>query len=125
MSSDLVIVYHRQPYEEVTVNGKTEFRENKSPNGIVPTLKSFFGGVAHGAWVAWKLADDLENPGFEERIEIEDDYGKYSVSRLPLSAEQVREFYHVTEFLTWSHVSRVTCHDNVSIDALRVTYTRA
>ena len=96
MSSDLVIVYHRQPYEEVTVNGKTEFRENKSPNGIVPTLKSFFGGVAHGAWVAWKLADDLENPGFEERIEIEDDYGKYSVSRLPLSAEQVREFYHVT-----------------------------
>ena len=96
MSSDLVIVYHRQPYEEVTVNGKTEFRENKSPNGIVPSLKSFFGGVTHGAWVAWKLADDPANPDFEERIEIEDDYGHYSVSRLPLSADQVREFYHVT-----------------------------
>jgi trehalose-6-phosphate synthase len=29
-------------------------------------------------------------------IEIDDAYGKYSVSRLPLTAHQVREFYHVT-----------------------------
>ena len=70
MSSDLVIVYHRQPYEEVKENGKTVFRENKSPNGIVPTLKSFFGGATHGAWVAWKLAEDPDNPDFEERIEM-------------------------------------------------------
>ncbi|SHG95588.1 glucosylglycerol-phosphate synthase [Marivita hallyeonensis] len=96
MSSDLVIVYHRQPYEEVKENGRIVFRENKSPNGIVPTLKSFFGSVDHGGWVAWKLADDPENPDFEKRIEVNDAYGQYSVSRLPLSAEQVREFYHVT-----------------------------
>ncbi|WP_320143333.1 glucosylglycerol-phosphate synthase [uncultured Cohaesibacter sp.] len=96
MSSDLVIVYHRQPYEEVEVNGKTELRENKSPNGIVPTLKSFFGAVDHGAWVAWKQAEDPANPDFEQVIEVEDAHGKYSVSRLPLSAHQVKEFYHVT-----------------------------
>ncbi|WP_158964957.1 glucosylglycerol-phosphate synthase [Chachezhania sediminis] len=97
MSSELVIVYHRQPYEEhVDENGNTVLKENKSPNGIVPTLKSFFGSVDHGAWVAWKLADDPDNPAFEKRIEIDDSYGKYSVSRLPLSAEQVREFYHIT-----------------------------
>ena len=96
MSSDLVIVYHRQPYEEVEENGIITFQENKSPNGIVPTLKSFFGSVNHGAWIAWKLADDPDNPEFEQRIEINDDYGQYSVSRLPLSSEQVREFYHVT-----------------------------
>jgi hypothetical protein len=64
MSSDLVIVYHRQPYEEVEENGKIVLKENKSPNGIVPTLKSFFGAVDHGAWVAWKLAEDPANPGF-------------------------------------------------------------
>ncbi|MDG1116107.1 MAG: glucosylglycerol-phosphate synthase [Flavimaricola sp.] len=96
MSSDLVIVYHRQPYEEVEENGMTVFRENKSPNGIVPTLKGFFGSVNRGAWVAWKLAKDPEDPDFEPRIEIKDAYCTYSVSRLPLSAEQVREFYHVT-----------------------------
>ncbi|MEM1076231.1 MAG: glucosylglycerol-phosphate synthase [Pseudomonadota bacterium] len=96
MSSDLVIVYHRQPYEEIEVDGKTVFRENKSPNGIVPTLKSLFGQVDHGAWVAWKLADDLQNPGFETRVEIADDYGNYTVSRLPLTQKQVSEFYHIT-----------------------------
>ena len=96
MPSDLVIVYHRQPYEEIEEGGKIVLRENKSPNGIVPTLKSFFGSAEHGAWVAWKLADDPSNPDFETVIEISDDYGDYSVSRLPLSAEQVREFYHVT-----------------------------
>ncbi|MCG6884009.1 MAG: glucosylglycerol-phosphate synthase [Silicimonas sp.] len=96
MSSDLVIVYHRQPYEEVEEGGKTVLKENKSPNGIVPTLKSFFGEAEHGAWVAWKLADDPSNPDFEERIEIDDAYGTYSVSRLPLTAGEVREFYHVT-----------------------------
>lgn len=96
MPSDLVIVYHRQPYEEKEEGGKVVLKENTSPNGIVPTLKSFFGAVDHGAWVAWKLAEDPSNPDFEPVIEISDDYGDYSVSRLPLSAEQVREFYHVT-----------------------------
>ncbi len=96
MASDLVIVYHRQPYEEVEENGKIVFRENKSPNGIVPTLKSFFGDVDHGAWIAWKLAEDTSNPDFEQVVEINDAYGTYSVSRLPLSKEQVHEFYHVT-----------------------------
>ncbi len=96
MSSELVIVYHRQPYEEVEIDGRTELRENKSPNGIVPTLKSFFGRVERGAWVAWKLAEDPSAPDFEPVVEIEDAFGRYSVSRLPLSERQVREFYHVT-----------------------------
>ncbi|WP_418592742.1 glucosylglycerol-phosphate synthase [Ponticoccus sp. (in: a-proteobacteria)] len=96
MPSDLVIVYHRQPYEEVAVNGKTEYRENKSPNGIVPTLKSFFGRVDKGAWVAWKEAADPANPGFERVIEIDDQHGTYTVSRLPLTKEQVSSFYHVS-----------------------------
>lgn len=96
MSSDLVIVYHRQPYEEVVENGKTVRRANKSPNGIVPTLKSFFGSVEHASWIAWKLAADPSNPDFEQKVEISDEYGDYTVSRLPLSDDQVREFYHIT-----------------------------
>lgn len=94
--SDLVIVYHRQPYEEVVEDGKTVFRENKSPNGIVPTLKSFFGGADKGSWVAWKQAEDPENPDFEKIVEIDDAYGKYTVSRLPLTPAQVSSFYHVS-----------------------------
>lgn len=96
MPSDLVIVYHRQPYEEAVVDGQVVRRENKSPNGIVPTLKSFFGRVGRGSWVAWKLADDPEKPDFEKVVEITDVYGTYSVSRLPLDAASVSSFYHIT-----------------------------
>ncbi|MEQ5872708.1 glucosylglycerol-phosphate synthase [Sagittula sp. NFXS13] len=94
--SNLVIVYHRQPYEEVEVDGKIEYHENKSPNGIVPTLKSFFGRFDKGAWVAWKNSDDPAHPDFERVVEISDAYGTYNVSRLPLTPEQVTSFYHVT-----------------------------
>ena len=56
MPSELVIVYHRQPYEEVEVDGKIEYRANKSPNGIVPTLKSFFGKVENAAGGAFEVS---------------------------------------------------------------------
>lgn len=103
--SDLVIVYHRQPYEEHVENGQVVYREHASPNGIVPTLKSFFGSVEHGAWVAWKQVEgrstDRKGKGdgkepFERVVNITDSYGSYSVSRLALTAQQVRSFYHVT-----------------------------
>jgi len=96
MPSNLVIVYHRQPYEEVVEDGKVVFKENKSPNGIVPTLKSFFGRFDSGAWVAWKEAEDVSNPDFERVVEIEDAYGRYTVSRLPLTSAQIQSFYHVS-----------------------------
>jgi len=95
--SSLVIVYHRQPYEERVENGRVVYREHASPNGIVPTLKSFFGAVEQGAWVAWKQVDAKhKDKDFERVVRIKDSYGEYNVSRLPLTAQQVRSFYHVT-----------------------------
>ncbi|MEM1128904.1 MAG: glucosylglycerol-phosphate synthase [Pseudomonadota bacterium] len=95
--SDLVILYHRQPYEEVEQDdGSIAYHENKSPNGIVPTLKSYFGRAEQGSWVAWKLAKDTSQPDFERVITIDDTFGQYRVSRLPLTQQQVSSFYHVT-----------------------------
>lgn len=94
--SSLVIVYHRQPYEEEVVDGRVVLRENKSPNGIVPTLKSFFGKVDRAAWVAWKKSPAGRAPKFERRLTVEDSYGRYEVVRLPLAPEQINQFYHVT-----------------------------
>lgn len=94
--SELVIVYHRQPYEEIVVDGRRVLREHDSPNGIVPTLKSFFGSVEKCAWVAWRQTDPRRTQDVEPVIDINDSYGSYVVSRLPLSKEEVRSFYHVT-----------------------------
>ena len=95
MASSLVIVYHRQPYEEHTEGGKTVLRENKSPNGIVPALKGFIGQVDRASWVAWKKAQAGKPVKFERRITVNDSYGSYEVVRLPLTPEQINQFYHV------------------------------
>lgn len=94
--SDLVILYHRQPYEEEVKNGKTVFKENKSPNGIVPTLKSFCGNAEKGSWVAWKQVNAREQAKFNRSVQINDEHGDYEVIRIALTAEQVKSFYHVT-----------------------------
>jgi glucosylglycerol-phosphate synthase len=94
--SPFVIVYHRQPYEEAVENGRVIYKENKSPNGIVPALKGFFSTAEDAVWVAWKQAPASGKPNFERTVHIKDSYGEYDVVRLPLTAEQVKAFYHVT-----------------------------
>ncbi|PSP36697.1 MAG: glucosylglycerol-phosphate synthase [Cyanobacteria bacterium QS_8_48_54] len=94
MKSSLVILYHREPYDEVVENGEVHYRDKKSPNGIVPTLKGFFSSVNQGTWIAWKQVEEREKSNFEKRITVED--GGYDVQRIPLTAEQVKHFYHIT-----------------------------
>ena len=65
MKSSLVILYHREPYDEVKENGKIYYREKKSPNGIVPTLKSFFANAEQSTWVAWKQVTSKQKTNFE------------------------------------------------------------
>ncbi|MBP0018884.1 MAG: glucosylglycerol-phosphate synthase [Cyanobacteria bacterium SBLK] len=95
MKSDLVILYHREPYDEVVENGIIRYQPKKSPNGIVPTLKSFFENVNRGTWIAWKQVNVKQKANFEKKVNIEGE-GNYSVCRIPLSAEQVKHFYHIT-----------------------------
>jgi glucosylglycerol-phosphate synthase len=94
--SSFVIVYHRQPYEEVMENGRVVYKENKSPNGIVPALKGFLGTAKDAVWVAWKQVPASGKANFPRTVHISDSYGEYDVVRLPLKAEQVKAFYHVT-----------------------------
>lgn len=95
MKSSLVILYHREPHDEVIENGKIRYVAKKSPNGIVPTLKSFFADVNQGTWIAWKQISDKQKDSFEPRINIEGE-ANYNVRRIPLDAEQVKQFYHIT-----------------------------
>ena len=95
MKSSLVILYHREPHDEIVKDGKIHYVPKKSPNGIVPTLKSFFADVNQGTWIAWKQVDEEQRASFEERVNIEGE-ANYNVRRIALNAEQVKQFYHIT-----------------------------
>jgi glucosylglycerol-phosphate synthase/sucrose-6F-phosphate phosphohydrolase len=91
--SDLVIVYHRLPYEEVIENGELIRRRPKSPNGIIPTLLSFFSDGKAGSWVAWSV-DDPDLGPFQTHTEVDTSrYEKLVAARVALSEEDVEIFY--------------------------------
>ena len=91
--SDLVIVYHRLPYEEFIENNKVVRRRPKSPNGIIPTLLSFFADGRSGSWVAWSMHESA--PGkFDVHTEVDqENYPNLVAARVALSAEDVDIFY--------------------------------
>ena len=91
--ADLVIVYHRLPFEEYMEDGKRLRRSHSSPNGIIPTLLSFFADGKVGSWVAWSI-DDPELPRLEPRVTVDTEkYPNLHVARLGLTEDEVDIFY--------------------------------
>lgn len=92
--ADLVMVYHRLPYEEAMEDGQLVRRPHTSPNGILPTLMSFFGGEQRGSWVAWSIHDPRQGRVFEVHTKVDDErYPNLVAARVALTKEQVDVFY--------------------------------
>ncbi len=92
--ADLVMVYHRLPYEEQRINGRIVQRRPKSPNGIIPSLLSFFSAGKRGSWVAWSVHDEAKDPPFEVHTKVDAKaYPGLVAARVALSAEEVEIFY--------------------------------
>ena len=94
--SDFMIVYHRQLFEKVNENSKIEYREHRGPNGIVPTLSGFCRHSTDASLVAWTQVEDKAVGKVIDTISIGDKGFTLKVTRVGLSPEQVRSFYHVT-----------------------------
>ncbi|MFW5824579.1 MAG: glucosylglycerol-phosphate synthase [Marinobacter sp.] len=91
--SDLVIVYHRLPYEEAVENGSLVRRRPTSPNGIIPTLLSFFADGKAGSWVAWSVHDPALG-AFETHTEVDTSrYARLRAARVQLTKDDVDIFY--------------------------------
>ncbi|MDO6563686.1 glucosylglycerol-phosphate synthase [Amphritea sp. 1_MG-2023] len=92
-TSDLVIVYHRLPFEEYIENGALKRRNHRSPNGIIPTLASFFKDGKKGAWVAWSIKDESLNK-FETHVDVDkEEYPNLVAARVALTKNEVDIFY--------------------------------
>ncbi len=91
--SDLVIVYHRLPFEEFLESDHVKERSPKSPNGIIPTLMSFFADGKKGSWIAWSTFNDSFK-GFKQRSKVDQElYPNLTASKVCLSQEEVDIFY--------------------------------
>ena len=92
--AELVMVYHRLPYEEYrNAAGKLQRRRPTSPNGIIPTLLGFFGDGQPGSWVAWAVHEDGDEP-FDSHTTVDAErYPKLTAARVKLSKEEVDIFY--------------------------------
>jgi glucosylglycerol-phosphate synthase len=92
--NQLLMVYHRLPYELQEINGRQEHIPPRSPNGIIPSLLGFFRGGRTGTWIAWeeveKKKEVLRNVYVDEKK-----YPNLMVSRIPLSRKDVDTFYRV------------------------------
>lgn len=91
--SNLVVLYHRQPFAEIQEDGETKFVDHQSPNGILPSLRGLFQNFDGGTWIAWQE----EKPGEQFAAKLPAPGGaNYQVRRIPLSSEEIHDYYHVT-----------------------------
>ncbi len=94
-SSPFILLYHRTPFDEgVSETGQRIWVDQKSPNGIIPTLRNLFLNRTDGTWIAWRKVDDLNNSE-DEKITMKEP-AEFTLRRIPLSEEQISSFYHVT-----------------------------
>ncbi len=90
--AQLVVVYHRLPYEEQMLDGVVTRRRHSSPNGIVPTLLGCFESGRHGSWVAWTTHHDGSGATSHDLVD-EERLPNLVAAKVPLSQEDVQRFY--------------------------------
>lgn len=91
----MVMLYHRLPYEVREINGRKEHVPPKSPNGIIPTLLGFFNTGRSGAWIAWEEVANKKNRALKDVYIDETQYPNLIASRVGLTKKEVEIFYKV------------------------------
>ncbi len=93
--SKFIILYHRTPFDEkINSKGERSWIDQKSPNGIIPTLRNLFINKKDGTWIAWREVNSLGKEK-DEYCEIKQP-AEFTLIRIPLEKEEVKSFYHVT-----------------------------
>ncbi len=91
--AQLLMVYHRLPFDEAIEDGKLVQRPPRSPNGIIPSLLSFFDGGQKGSWIAWGVDDPKHRP-FQRHVDVDAArFPNLRASRVALSRQEVDVFY--------------------------------
>lgn len=92
-SSQLVMLYHRFPFETVEENGQLIRRAPKSPNGILPTLTNFFKSNRPGLWIAWQEMQEGNEATTENFYINKELYPQLQASPVMMEKNDIDIFY--------------------------------
>ncbi len=91
--AQLVVVYHRLPFEERLEDGVVTRRAHTSPNGIIPTLLGCFEGGRPGSWVAWSTHHAPHATAPTHALVDEERFPNLVAAKVPLEPDDVERFY--------------------------------
>jgi glucosylglycerol-phosphate synthase len=113
-SSSFIILYHRTPFDEgFDEKGNRIWVDQKSPNGIIPTLRNIFRNYDDGTWIAWRRVEHPESVDIE-RIGMQEP-SPFTLCRIPLHDTHISSFYHVTSKESfWPILHTFPTHFNVN-----------
>ena len=112
--SPFILLYHRTPFDEGRdEKGNRIWCDQKSPNGIIPTLRNLFRTRENGTWIAWRKVDTVED-AHDENISMSNPK-PFTLCRIPLEEDQISSFYHVTSKESfWPILHTFPTHFNVN-----------
>lgn len=90
--TQLLVMYHRLPYEMKEQDGAVCKVAPKSPNGIIPSLLGFFSNGRSGAWIAWEEVRN-KNMAKPDRYIDEEKYPNLIASSIALTKKEIEVFY--------------------------------
>ena len=94
-SKQLLMVYHRLPFDIEIKDGQPRRIPPRSPNGIIPSLLGFFANGRPGIWIGEEAAGLLgDNPSLNPHIDREK-YPNLRASIIPLPKKDIDLFYRV------------------------------
>ena len=104
--SNFIILYHRTPFDEATTeSGERIWKDQKSPNGIIPTLRNLFRDRKNGTWIAWRQVESLSESD-DERIAMADP-APFTLRRIPLEEKQISCHVERIILANPSHISKL------------------
>jgi glucosylglycerol-phosphate synthase len=92
--NQLLMIYHRLPYEIREINGVKKRIPPQSPNGIIPSLMGFFNSGRAGTWIAWEEVEK-ENEPLHNIYPDEKRYPNLLTARIGLTKKDVDLFYKI------------------------------
>lgn len=93
--TQLLMVYHRLPFDKEMIDGTMRRVPPKSPNGIIPSLLGFFEKGRSGVWIGEDVVEKNSTSTVRNEYINEDKYPNLIASIIPLTKKDIDLFYRV------------------------------